>query len=33
MDYGNKLSEQDIISFNEALEYERKMSPLLEEFN
>jgi hypothetical protein len=33
MDHGNKLIDQDIASFKEALEYERNMSPLLEEFN
>ena len=33
MDHGNKLSEEDIASFKEALEYERNMTPLLEEFN
>jgi len=33
MDHGNKLTNQDIDSFKEALEYERNMSPLLEEFN
>jgi hypothetical protein len=33
MDHSNKLSDQDIVTFKEALEYERNMSPLLEEFN
>jgi hypothetical protein len=33
MDHGNHLSDQDIASFKEALEFERNMSPILEEFN
>ena len=31
MDQGQKLKDQDIAKYNEALEYEKKISELLEE--
>ena len=33
LEHENKLSDQDIASFIEGLEFEKKMSLLLEEFN